>query len=548
MGRMRKVHNDTVSSVGPAVSALWHLVGVIALWLCLAPVAWAAGPYPPLSAFQSVTDVRSFTIRGKSASVTYKHTLRYRLYVPDKYNDPASSNTSYPLVLFLHGLGERGTDNEKQIKAHNGSHEFVSPTNRVQYPTFFMAPQYYDVSVSIPETDGTTTKRNYSGWHTLVRTHMVEHITQVMLKKYRIDSKRLYLTGLSMGGAGSWFTLGDHPTLFAAVVPLCGWGPNNKAAAMKDVPIWAFHAADDPVVNVSGTDKMINAIKQAGGMPLYTRYTTGGHAIWGKTYNDPKLIPWIFGHALTNPVPIPPKITKPGSLSNGEVNKPLQVAFQATGTTPLTWSVSSGTLPAGLNLDASSGQYRGTPTKAGKFTFAVTVTNKAGKDTRNYTHTILASQGEPAKEAHPEPSPDAGPDEPSSTEESPDGVEVAKPDAFGETVQEVGSAEREPHEGGRDAGMPDTPVSSEILKERFSTEMRSEGGVLPERLGDGGGVDSPSVGDDPPEASAASEEETFSVSGCGCDGAGLPGGRTLWLLCFVWLLVARGRKRIPEVR
>jgi MYXO-CTERM domain-containing protein len=209
--------------------------------------------------------------------------MPYRLWRPDGYDDPKNASRSYPLVLFLHGQGERGTDNLLQVKKHNGSFELLSDANRQTNPTFFIAPQ--------------CAKSGAYGWNADRRKHLREILTKLQAQ-YRIDPRRLYLTGISMGGNGAWTMAIDYPALWAAAVPMSGWGPNNKAAVLKDMPIWAFHAADDSVVKVSGTDNMIDAINKAGGSPKYTRYASGGHAIWSKSYADPQLAPWLFGQQL----------------------------------------------------------------------------------------------------------------------------------------------------------------------------------------------------------------------------------------------------------
>lgn len=209
--------------------------------------------------------------------------MPYRLWVPDGYGDQQNATKKYPLVLFLHGQGERGTDNLVQVQKHNGSFELLSDANRQTNPTFFVAPQC-------------ATTGAY-GWNVDRRAHLREILVKLQ-QQYRIDPRRLYLTGISMGGNGAWTMAIDTPELWAAAVPMSGWGPNNKAAVLKDMPIWAFHAADDPQVAVAGTDNMINAIKAAGGNPKYTRYATGGHAIWSKSYADPQLSPWLFGQLL----------------------------------------------------------------------------------------------------------------------------------------------------------------------------------------------------------------------------------------------------------
>ncbi len=119
------------------------------------------------------------------------------------------------------------------------------------------------------------------------------------MKTYRVDPSRIYLTGLSMGGFGSWDWIVYKPAHFAAVVPICGGGTPSKACLLKDKPVWAIHNADDPTVNVQSSRDMVNAIIACGGKLLkYTENPTGGHDAWTKAYNDPALYAWLNQYTL----------------------------------------------------------------------------------------------------------------------------------------------------------------------------------------------------------------------------------------------------------
>jgi predicted peptidase len=113
-------------------------------------------------------------------------------------------------------------------------------------------------------------------------------------KEFPIDAKRLYVTGLSMGGYATWDALCRYPAKFAAGVPICGGGDESKVALMAKVPVWAFHSEDDNVVKVIRTRNMIEAMKKAGGDPKYNEYKGLGHGSWGKAYAEPDLLPWLF--------------------------------------------------------------------------------------------------------------------------------------------------------------------------------------------------------------------------------------------------------------
>ncbi|WP_341834682.1 hypothetical protein WJU16_17150 [Chitinophaga pollutisoli] len=115
-----------------------------------------------------------------------------------------------------------------------------------------------------------------------------------VLKDYNVDSSRIYLTGLSMGGYGTWSWVLNKPERFAAVVPICGEGTPSKACVLKSKPVWVFHNADDPTVPVKGSRDMVNAIRNCGGtLVKYTENATGGHNAWTKAYSDPALYTWL---------------------------------------------------------------------------------------------------------------------------------------------------------------------------------------------------------------------------------------------------------------
>jgi poly(3-hydroxybutyrate) depolymerase len=114
-------------------------------------------------------------------------------------------------------------------------------------------------------------------------------------KEFNLDERRLYVTGLSMGGYGTWDVIWREPRLFAAAVPVCGGGDESKASVIKDIPIWCFHGGADPTVPVARSRNMIKAIEAAGGRPKYTEYRGVGHNSWDRAYSEPELPGWLFG-------------------------------------------------------------------------------------------------------------------------------------------------------------------------------------------------------------------------------------------------------------
>jgi len=159
------------------------------------------------------------------------------------------------VVLFLHGAGESGTDNRLQLTGQTGELVFASETNQLKYPSFMVAPQCL--------LNG--------AWADSIRRAQVLGLMKALQSEFNIDSNRLYITGLSLGGIGSWDYISQSPGMYAAAIPMSGNGDTSRAASISQVPIWDFHAANDGTVNVSGSRTMIGAIRRAGGNPIYNR-------------------------------------------------------------------------------------------------------------------------------------------------------------------------------------------------------------------------------------------------------------------------------------
>ena len=223
-------------------------------------------------------EARTFDDRG--------FTLPYRLLKPKDYDPKAK----YPLVVFLHGAGERGNDNVKQLV--HGMNDFASDEIMAKYPAFVIAPQCPDDRKWV-EVDWTLEA------HTLPESPSVSleatlRLVDALHKEFAIDPSRIYLTGLSMGGYGTWDLLSRRPELFAAAVPICSGGDPAVAAKFKDVPLWAFHGDQDTAVKPKRSREMIDALKAAGGAPKYTEYPGVGHDSWTQTYANPAVYEWLF--------------------------------------------------------------------------------------------------------------------------------------------------------------------------------------------------------------------------------------------------------------
>lgn len=234
------------------------------------------------------------SIAEKFLSVTYK-SMPYRLYVPENY-DPSKY---YPLVLFLHGGGERGTDNIKQITANDGAVIWAAPENQAKHPSFVLAPQARPVpdggfGITRDSNNNINLSRVFEFSEDL---GMAYEILQEVRNEYSIDSNRLYSTGLSQGGFGTYNLNMAYPDLFAAMVPIASGGDPLKAHLLANKPLWAFHAVDDVVIPVSYSRNIIEAIRNAGGTPIYTEYPADmkyNHGSWVPAYENKEMIEWLF--------------------------------------------------------------------------------------------------------------------------------------------------------------------------------------------------------------------------------------------------------------
>jgi len=206
-----------------------------------------------------------------SGTVIQRVSSDYLLYLPDEYSE--ASRELWPLVVFLHGSGERGNDLEK-VKV-NGPPKLVQEGR--DFPFILLSPQ-------CPQKQDFDTETVFS---------LIEHI----VKEYKVDTDRIYVTGLSMGGWATWDLAMAHPDYFAAIAPICGRVNRNypeRAAEIKDLPVWVFHGAMDDIVPILDAARMVNALKNAGSSVKFTIYPTTGHDAWTETYNNPEFYDWLL--------------------------------------------------------------------------------------------------------------------------------------------------------------------------------------------------------------------------------------------------------------
>jgi predicted peptidase len=204
-------------------------------------------------------------------TITKTLTCKYLLFLPEGYGE---KNKRWPLMLFLHGAGERGEDLNK-VKVH-GPPKIVA--KQKDFPFIVVSPQ-------CP-----------SGVWWNDKLDVLINLLDDIVANYDVDTERVYLTGLSMGGFGTWALASKYPDRFAAAAPICGGGMRIMAYGLKDVPIWAFHGAKDRVVPVEESKEMVAAVKARGGNAKLTVYPEASHDSWTETYNNPELYEWFLKH------------------------------------------------------------------------------------------------------------------------------------------------------------------------------------------------------------------------------------------------------------
>lgn len=212
--------------------------------------------------------------------------LKYRLIKPVDYK----FGKKYPLVLFLHGAGERGDDNAATLR--HAAKDFSDPQTRSKYPAYVVIPQcptgkkWSEVDWSkdaseLPEEPSDPMKS-------------IKELIDDMVENAGVDPNRIYITGLSMGGYGTWDAIARYPGFFAAAAPICGGGDPKTVEKFKSLPIWCFHGAKDPVVKVARSREMIDALQKVGSNAKYTEYPEAQHDSWTQTYSNPELFDWMF--------------------------------------------------------------------------------------------------------------------------------------------------------------------------------------------------------------------------------------------------------------
>jgi len=213
--------------------------------------------------------------QAKLLNVTIPVKMKYLLSLPEGYE----KQKKWPLVLFLHGAGERGDDLDK-VKTH-GPPMLVSQGKK--FPFILVSPQC----------------RENVWWQSVELNALLDSIVNT----YNVDEDRVYVTGLSMGGFGSWSLAAYTPNRFAAIAPICGGGEAYKVERFRHVPVWAFHGAKDKGVPVERSQEMVDAMLKLKGDAKLTIYPNAGHNSWTETYNNPEFYKWLLSKTRQPPRP-----------------------------------------------------------------------------------------------------------------------------------------------------------------------------------------------------------------------------------------------------
>lgn len=213
-------------------------------------------------------------------------TVKYRWHAPATI-EPGKT---YPLVLFLHGAGERGDDNTAQLK--HGVNAIIKASESLHQPCFLIAPQCPADRWWAPINRETMRLSEASKPNSLLEAVLA--LADATMKQQPADPKRFYVTGISMGGYATWDLLGRAPEKIAAAIPICGGGDPSLVSNFHTIPIHAFHGDADPVVPVKTTREMIEALEKAGGNPRATYYPGVQHDSWTRTYDNIEVIQWLF--------------------------------------------------------------------------------------------------------------------------------------------------------------------------------------------------------------------------------------------------------------
>jgi predicted peptidase len=239
--------------------------------------------FSTLMTYRSSDDAWWFKLRTR---IGLAETFNYLAQLPDGYDaDPAKR---WPLILFLHGSGDRGTDVTSAAIFHGGPPQVIAGGRKV--PAIVVSPRCPDEWWSAP---------------------VLGQFIDVISAKYRVDPDRIIVTGASMGGFGTWELAEKFPDRFAAIAPICGGGNPAQAACLSKLPIWTFHGQLDTTIPAFLSQNMVAAIQKAGGAPHLTIYPTAGHDAWTQAYATDALYTWMLAQQRGKPEVKTPGLQEP---------------------------------------------------------------------------------------------------------------------------------------------------------------------------------------------------------------------------------------------
>ena len=236
---------------------------------------------------------QDFSLYQKKWLVQGGDTLPYRVLMPLNYD----STQKYPVIFFLHGAGERGRDNEKQLT--HGAKLFLKDSIRANYKAIVIFPQCSanDYWGNLLRMHGDGDKKSFyfpENGEPGKTMQMLEALVNYILDKYPVKTNQVYVGGLSMGGMGTFELVRRMRKTFAAAFPICGGANPATAKKMKKLSWWVFHGAKDDVVPPFHSENMVNALKAAGAKVKFSLYPNANHNSWDSAFAEPGLLPWLF--------------------------------------------------------------------------------------------------------------------------------------------------------------------------------------------------------------------------------------------------------------
>ena len=244
--------------------------------------------------FEAAGFSQNFSLYEKHLFISNSDTLPYRLLLPENYD----AAKKYPLIFFMHGAGERGNDNEKQLV--HGAKLFLKEEVRKNFAAIIVFPQCPEKSFwsNVDFKADSNGKRIFNFQSTAAAPSLGMKLAKALLlqviKKYPVNKKQVYAGGLSMGGMGTFEIAARNPKLFAAAFPICGGGDPATAKKMRKIKWWVFHGAKDDVVPPSFSQTMVDALRKAHANVQFSLYPNANHNSWDAAFAEPELLKWLF--------------------------------------------------------------------------------------------------------------------------------------------------------------------------------------------------------------------------------------------------------------